>query len=172
MFLNRDTHDLKQDLDLAGFEKTLAKFKAENSRTEQEEERSKKLFEEMGKKDCVPDEIRKEFDIPDDLGENAIDFNEVRRSDAARKRKVPVWSGQDVLCISLNRDHAEAITEQMTSIRVWPKGFYGVIKRFRFMVRKFVNHSLMDNLMTLCVLINTIVMALDRYGIDENEKKT
>ena len=27
----------------------------------------------------------------------------------------------------------------------------------------------MDNLMTLCVLINTIVMALDRYGIDENE---
>ena len=30
----------------------------------------------------------------------------------------------------------------------------------------------MDNLMTLCVLINTIVMALDRYGIDENEKNT
>jgi hypothetical protein len=126
----------------------------------------------MMKKDCVPDELRKEFDIPDDLGENAIDFNEVRRSDAARKRKAPIWSGQDVLCISLNRDHAESITDQMTSIRVWPKGFYGVVKRFRFMVRKFVNHSLMDNLMTLSVLINTIVMALDRYGIDENEKKT
>ena len=34
MFLNRDTHDLKQDLDLAGFEKTLAKFKEENNRTD------------------------------------------------------------------------------------------------------------------------------------------
>ena len=99
-----------------------------------------------------------------------VDFNEVRRSDAARKRKVPIWSGQDVLAVSLNKDHAEAITETLTSIRVWPKGLFGWVKRIRFMDRKFVNHAIFDNAMTLSVLINTIVMASDRYGIDDAQK--
>jgi hypothetical protein len=58
----------------------------------------------------------------------------------------------------------------MSSLRVWPKGFPGVVKRIRFVIKKFINSGFMDNVMTLAVFINTVVMALDRYGIKENEK--
>ena len=59
----------------------------------------------------------------------------------------------------------------MSTLRVWPKGFAGVLKRGRFLLRKFIMSSLMDNVMTLSVLCNTIVMALERYGIKEDEAK-
>jgi hypothetical protein len=51
-------------------------------------------------------------------------------------------------------------------IRVWPTGILGLYKRFRYYLRKLVKSALFDNLMTLGVLLNTIVLALDRYGID------
>lgn len=38
------------------------------------------------------------------------------------------------------------------------------------MIKKFINSGFMDNLMTLAVFLNTVVMAMDRYGIKENEK--
>lgn len=75
-----------------------------------------------------------------------------------------------MLCVSYNRDHAERVTEQMSSMRVWPKGVPGVIKRVRFLVKKFINSGFMDNVMTLAVFVNTVVMALDRYGVKEREK--
>lgn len=93
------------------------------------------------------------------------------RSDAARKRKTPIWSGQDVLCVSYNRDHSEAVTSRMSTLRVWPKGFAGVLKRLRFLLKTFIMSNLMDNFMTLAVLMNTVVMALDRYGVKESEDR-
>jgi hypothetical protein len=58
----------------------------------------------------------------------------------------------------------------MNNIRVWPKGFAGVLKRLRYLLRKFIMSSLMDNLMTMCVFVNTVVMALDRYGVEAREE--
>lgn len=55
----------------------------------------------------------------------------------------------------------------MSKVRVWPKDLYRVYKIFQVSVKKFVTGTLVDNLMTLCVLFNTICLAMDRYGIDE-----
>ena len=53
----------------------------------------------------------------------------------------------------------------MNFIRVWPTGILGLYKRFRYYLRKLVKSAFFDNLMTLGVLLNTIVLAMDRYGI-------
>jgi hypothetical protein len=88
-FLNRE--DIKGDLDVLGFEKVIAKL-VEDEQLEKQAEFDKK-FEERNKKDEVADEIRAEFELPEDIGENRVDFQEIRRSDASRKRKMPTWSG-------------------------------------------------------------------------------
>jgi hypothetical protein len=59
----------------------------------------------------------------------------------------------------------------MSKLRVWPKGVQGVIKRIRFIMKKFINSAIMDNVMTLSVFINTVIMALDRYGVKERESQ-
>ena len=43
----------------------------------------------------------------------------------------------------------------------------GLLKKARCLLKMFVRTSLFDNFMTISVLVNTIVMAMDRYGIDE-----
>lgn len=129
-----------------------------------------KAFEIANKKTEIPDEIKVEFDLPDDIRGNKLDYFEVRKSDAAKKRQTPTWSGQDVLCVSYNRDHASYVTGNMSELRVWPKGFAGVLKRARFILRKFIMSSFIDNLMTLAVFLNTVVMALDRYGLNETDE--
>ena len=48
----------------------------------------------------------------------------------------------------------------------------GFIKKARCLLKMFVRTPIFDNFMTISVLINTIVMAMDRYGIDEKEAKT
>jgi hypothetical protein len=159
MFLNRI--NIKDELDLQAFEKVLRQITNDDK---ENESKADQIFDSLNKKDEICEEIRIEFELPDDIKDNKVDFNEVRRSDVSRKRRTPKWSGQDVLCISYNQDHAEHVTEMMSKLRVWPKGFKGVIKRIRFLMKKFINSAIMDNLMTLSVFINTVVMTLDRYG--------
>lgn len=54
----------------------------------------------------------------------------------------------------------------MNLLRVWPKGFYNLVKKFRCLLKQFIRLSLFDNFLTVCVLFNTIVMAMDSYEID------
>jgi hypothetical protein len=136
----------------------------------EKEQATDKNFLAKNKQDEVSDDIRAEFDLPENIMDNKVNFNEVRRSDVTKKRKSPVWSGQDVMCVSYNLDHAEYVTEMMSTVRVWPKGFAGVLKRARWLLRKFIMSSFMDNVMTLCVFVNTVIMALDRYGIKKDEE--
>ena len=60
----------------------------------------------------------------------------------------------------------------LSKVRVWPKAGYGILKKARNALKMFVRTSFFDNFMTISVLINTIVMAMDRYGIDEKEAMT
>ena len=60
----------------------------------------------------------------------------------------------------------------MNKTRVWPKGFYNYIKKFRSFLKAFTRMSLFENFLTLCVLINTIVMAMDSYDIDAQTADT
>ena len=70
---------------------------------------------------------------------------------------------------AIDEEKSKYITRKLSSIRVWPSGVYGYFKRFRVAIKAIVRHPLFDNFMTLCVLVNTITLALDRYGAPEKE---
>jgi GTPase SAR1 family protein len=59
----------------------------------------------------------------------------------------------------------------MNVVRVWPKGFSGLTKRARFLIKHFVNSALIDNLMTFFVVCNAVVMAMERHGISDAEEQ-
>lgn len=100
-----------------------------------------------------------------DLEENHINFNEVIKKDCSKKRKTPMWSGQEVLEIGLNQELSEWVVERINAVRVWPKGFVGTIKKARCLLKMVVKHDLFNNAMTLCVLLNTIVMGMEHYNM-------
>ena len=54
----------------------------------------------------------------------------------------------------------------LNKTRIWPKFSFGIVKKVRCALKMFVKTSLFENFMTFCVLTNTIVMAMDKYGND------
>lgn len=50
--------------------------------------------------------------------------------------------------------------------RVWPKGFYNLVKKVRCFLKQFIRLSIFENGLTVCVLINTVVMAMNSYDIE------
>jgi len=64
--------------------------------------------------------VKDEFDIPDQIGSNTVNFDEVLRKDFVKKRKTPHWSGQDVLAIGLTPALALECVSQINAVRVWP----------------------------------------------------
>ena len=54
----------------------------------------------------------------------------------------------------------------MNLLRVWPKGFYNLVKKVRAMIKDFCRLSIFNAFLTTCVLVNTIGMAMDSYDID------
>ena len=55
----------------------------------------------------------------------------------------------------------------LNKTRIWPKFAFGYVKKLRCLLKMFVKTSLFENFMTFCVLANTIVMAMDKYGQDK-----
>lgn len=104
------------------------------------------------------------------MSEYEIDFDEVRLNDARFKKRTPTWSGQEVLDVGLNTGKSKWVLKKMNKLRVWPKGLYNTIKKARCLLKAFIRVSIFDNFLTLCVLINTIVMAMEAYDIDEETK--
>ena len=56
--------------------------------------------------------------------------------------------------------------KSLNSVKVWQNGPKGTLKRIRVMLKALIIHSIVDNFMLLCVLANTIILAIDHYGID------
>ena len=52
----------------------------------------------------MPDEVKGEFGLPEDMQDYEINFSEVRIHDASKATKNLVWSGQEVLSTSLNME--------------------------------------------------------------------
>ena len=94
-------------------------------------------IEEMKKKkfDEIPFEIRKTFAIPEILGQYQVDFDEIRKHDASKKKQKPMWSGQDVLRDHLNYEKSLQVLNYINFIRIWPTGLYGIYKRCRYVLR-------------------------------------
>lgn len=105
--------------------------------------------------------------MPSGITNYEIDFDQVRIVDNMFKKKMPVWSGQDVLDIGLNLEKSSWVVSKMSKVRVWPKGCFNTVKKVRFIMKSFVRMNLFENFLTLCVLLNTIVMAMNSYDIDE-----
>ena len=43
-----------------------------------------------------------------------------------------------------------------------------IVKKIRSLLKIFANHPLFEHFMTLCVIINTVVMSMDSYDIEES----
>lgn len=105
--------------------------------------------------------------------EQKIEFNkeiaDAKLNAVNAKKDGLEWNGQDIL-VRYDPSLAKKAIEQLSSIRVWPKGTYGYYKRARVLLKSFVRGAFFDNFMTICVAINTVVLAMDRYGIDSQTK--
>ena len=86
--------------------------------------------------------------------------------------KCPIWSGQEVLTTSLSTAHSEWIIARMSQVRVWPKGYWNYVKKVRSCLKMTCMNLVFENMMTLCVIMNTIVMSMDRYDIDPETEDT
>jgi hypothetical protein len=86
--------------------------------------------------------------------------------------KCPIWSGQEVLANSLNNAHSEWIIGRMGQVRVWPKGYWNYVKKVRSFLKLTCMNPIFENAMTLCVIMNTIIMSMDSYGIDKETEDT
>ena len=84
------------------------------------------------------------------------------------KKPLIPWSGQQVL---FNSDPNYAIwaTNNLNEIRLWKKGPKGLLEKIRHYVKVFVMSEITGGVMTLCVVINTIVLAMNRYGQSQDE---
>lgn len=158
VFLGRE--GLMSEMRLDQFEKAVKKIITDFSQ-------GTSMEEELMNKDHIPDDIKQEFNLPEDMLDNEVDFKEVRVHDASMAIKHPVWSGQEVLQDSLTNEQSKWITMKISAVRVWPKGFMSIVKKVRSMLKMFAMNPFFEHFMTLCVVINTVVMSMDRYDIDE-----
>jgi hypothetical protein len=63
---------------------------------------------------------------------------------------------------------ARAAVNSLDSIRVWPYSVHGVVKRMRVLLKYVMNSTIVDNLMTLLVLGNTVVLGLGYYNAPDS----
>ena len=118
--------------------------------------------------DEIPKELRNEFDIPDPDKMDGFqpDFFNIKRHDLQLKKRRPMWSGQDVIPDKLDFETSVKVVEHLNSIRVWPvNGIYGIWKRIRAVLRILVRSWFFDNFLTFAVLLNTITLSINHYGI-------
>lgn len=102
--------------------------------------------------------------LPETMGEFDINFDAIRKFDISFKKQKFMWSGQDVMPL-LNFEKSSWMVQQINLVRVWPTGLLGLKKRLRFVLRQHIKAQFFDNLMTFMVLLNTITLSLDHYGI-------
>ena len=105
------------------------------------------------------------------MSDKDINFDNVRISDTKAKKRKPIWSGQEVLELSFNIAKSKLVLKKMNKLRVWPKGFYNTVKKVRSVMKSFIRWSLFENFLTMCVLFNTVGMAMDAYDIKPKTKE-
>lgn len=136
---------------------------------EQFENNLHKIFEqddeaERKKLDEIPHALRHEFNFPAELNLLEIDFKEIRKLDATKKKTRPQWSGQDIIPDKLDHNKSMSILNTINEHRVWPLGILGIWKRVRFVLRLHVKSDFFDNLMTFMVVLNTVTLSTDQHN--------
>lgn len=90
-YLGRDDTFKQQKIEQ--FENAARKIIYKNNRD--------KKFQPMPKHEHIPLEVKKEFDLPEDIGEDQVSWESVIKADYIKKRQTPIWSGQDILTVGL-----------------------------------------------------------------------
>ena len=91
------TNDPQHEIALDNFEDAVANALLDSDTYTKNGEKDPRNF-----KDNVPDEFREVFHLPKDMSNYEIDFEQVRYTDSLFKRRLPEWSGQEVLDLTLN----------------------------------------------------------------------
>ncbi len=81
------------------------------------------------------------------------------------------WSGQEVEQ-KMDPYIAVWVTERLSEIKVWKIGMKGTIAWFRHTLKMIMLSDITNGFLTLCVLANTVVLALNRYGMSTSESNT
>ncbi len=91
-----------------------------------------------------------------------------RKNREAKNGKVRAeWSGQDIIS-ALEPYKVNIIIDELSNIRVYRRDLlrkYHLITEF---IKYVVKSSLVENFMTIWVVLNTLILAIDHYGIDTN----
>ena len=122
-------NDPKHELQLEEFDVALRKAIDKMETTES-------TLAQLNAGNHIPQEIKDAFSLPKNIKKDyEIDFEQVRIADASLKRRTPIWSGQEVLDTGLNIDKSKWVLKKMNKLRVWPKGFYNTVKKFRCVLK-------------------------------------
>ena len=91
----------------------------------------------------------------------------IKEEEDGTKRELK-WSGQEV---SLRCDPYAAVyaTSYMQNVRVWKHGWRGALDQARYHTKGIVMSTVLENFMNLLVIVNTIMLAMDRYGQSASE---
>ena len=79
------------------------------------------------------------------------------------------WSGLDVNPADLQANGSNCKACSHFAYRIWSSTCWSSVQKCLFPVKFFILHRFTNNLMLLAVLINTIVLAVDRYGISAHD---
>jgi hypothetical protein len=174
-------HHEEEEEDFLDFEQVKQEYLTRgesfaNAKLEQFEIEARKMLQQARKiprpaHEYIPQDLKKELDLPGNLRENSVNFNEVIKRDCSVKRKTPVWSGQDVLETGLNMELASWCVAKINGVRVWPKGLLRLPKKIQVSLKMIVKHKAFDSSMTLAVLLNTIVMGMEAHNMDPELKE-
>ena len=82
------TNDPKHEIALDNFDDAIANALLEQEMMTKHGDKDPRNF-----KDNVPNNLRETFNLPKDMRNYEIDFEEVRSTDVRFKRRTPEWSG-------------------------------------------------------------------------------
>jgi hypothetical protein len=112
--------------------------------------------------------------IKDDFVDAEFDLNSAIQNtkDLERRKKViqVEWSGQDIIT-ELEPLKVNIIMNSFNQIKVFRFGSFRPIFKVQHYLEAFCLHSAFENFLTLCVFLNTLILAIDHYGIDEGLEK-
>ena len=92
----------------------------------------------------------------------------IAKNAAFRRHKDTIeWSGQDIIA-KFDPYKARLAVSRLNSIRVWPYGLHGFIKKLRVFLKAFMNSPVVEHGMTVCVIGNTVILSLDYYGASQD----
>lgn len=81
-----------------------------------------------------------------------------------------IWSGEDILK-NKESHYADVHTGHMSNIKVWRRGYKGYMAKFRHAVKKLMQHPAVFWTYMLFCLINTTILALNRYEQPKSETR-